>query len=289
MATAGSLIGDLRRQFGDTNGTFITDAIGLEWLDIAQQRFCDNVLTLDEIKDYAVVAKQPRFDLPTNYVIARAVTWFQSQTRKLTAAHYSEYEQAVATWPNSSGNPRFYTILRQQVVVGPGIPISDSATTLASGDQSSTVTTLDLVAASGTFRSRGWVKIGSEIIEYTGVATTTLTGCVRAQHGTDPASIASNAAVTQMDMQLHYTKIPAALATTTATPEIPSVWHRYLVNYALYRAWMARGDSAKAEIAYNEFTDMEAGAKEKAGRRALEPIGIKDFHRSRGRGGMGGY
>ena len=285
MATAGSLISDVQRQFGDTNGTFITNAIGLEWLDIAQQRFCDNVLTLDEIKDYAVVEKQPRFDLPTNYVIARAVTWFQNQTRKLDCAHYSEYEQAVAQWPNSSGNPRFYTILRQQVVVGPASPLSNSATTLASGNQASTVTTLNLVAASGTFRAKGWVKISNEIIEYTGVATTTLTGCVRGVHGTDPASIASNATVTQMDMQLHYTKIPAALSATTSTPEIPAVWHRYLVNYVLYRAWLARGDSAKAEIAFNEFMEMEKGAKEKAGRRAIAPMGIKDWHRSRDRRG----
>ena len=291
MATAGSLITDIQRQFGDTSGSFITDTVGLEWLDIAQQRFCDNVLTLDEVKDYTVTEKQSHYDLPTNYVIARAVMWYQQQTRKLLSAHYSEYEQSQAMWPNTYGNPRFYTVFRQQIVVGPGSPLANSATSTASGALSTTTTTLNLTAASGTFRAKGYVKVETtgEVIEYTGVSTTTLTGCVRGRHGTDAASAGSNATLTQIDMQLIYSKIPAALSATTSTPEIPAVWHRYLVQYVLYRAWMARGDKGKAEVAYNEFSEMEKMAKEQAGRRTIEPIGIKDWHRGRGRAGLGYY
>lgn len=292
MATAGSLIADIRRQFGDTSsGAFITDTIGLEWLDIAQQRFCNEVLPLDEIKNYTVTQKQPRFDLPTDFIIGRAVMWYQNQTRKLTSAHYSEYEQTQAMWPNTYGNPRFYTVLRNQIVVGPGAPLSNSATSTASGAISTTTTTLSLSAASGTFRAKGWVKIEStgEIVEYTGVSTTTLTGCVRGQHNTDAASAGSNATITQIDMQLLYSRIPDALTATTSVPEIPAAWHRYLVQYVLYRAWMARGDQRKAEIAYNEFSEFEREAKEKAGRRSIEPVGIKDWHRSRDRRGYGYY
>jgi hypothetical protein len=56
------------------------------------------------------------------------------------------------------------------------------------------VTTITLDSTDG-LSAVGYVKIGTEIISYTGKTSTTLTGCLRGQAGTTAASHADNAAV----------------------------------------------------------------------------------------------
>jgi len=126
------------------------------------------------------------------------------------------------------------------------------------------------VSASGLFRSKGFVKVGSEIIEYTGYATSGFTGCVRGVHNTSAASFASGDVVTEMDLQMFYGRIATAMATTAETPDVPSVYQDYLEKYTLYLAWLARGDMAKAQAAFQEFQSVEDAAKKTVGRRALD-------------------
>lgn len=280
MATAGSILANVRVQVGDTNADFLTDAIGLEWLTQAESRFCDKIMALDEIKDYTITSKVQRYDLPTNYVMPQSVMWYKNATGKLEYVDPSVWDSLLEGMPNSTGTPRYFTVIRQQLNVGPASPSTTSATALASGAVSTTTTTLGLDAASGTFRSRGFVQIGSEIVEYTGVSTTELTGCIRGVHGTDAASYASGATVTEIDMQLRYRKAPPALTATTASPEIPSAWHKYLEKYVMYLFYMARGDQGKAEVAYNEFELLEQDVQSKVGRRALALHRIRDRRHS---------
>jgi hypothetical protein len=283
MATVASIIQNIRVAFGDPDGDFITNAIGMEWLDVAQQRFCDEVMPLDEIKDYGLTSRLQRYDLPTNTVTVNGVMWFKYTTRKLEWAPPATFDEIQSASPNANpGNPCYYTVFRQQIVVGPQSPSANSATALASGAITAAATTLGLTAASGTFRTRGFLvnSTTGEVVEYTNVATTTVTGVTRGVHGTTAASCASGEVWTEVDMQVKYRKIPAALTTTSASPEVPAVHHRYLEQYVLYLAWRNRGDTGKAEIAYNEFESMEKRAREKVGRRAWENVRIKDRRHS---------
>ncbi len=191
MPQAGSLLTNIRKLFSDPDRDWLDDATGLDWLDQAQRRFCHKVLPLDEFKDYTITAKVPRFDLPTNAIIPIYLMWYKSRVAKLDYTPPDMWARVEENWPNATGTPDRYTVLRRQLVVGPQVPQTASANTTASGTMTSAVTTLNLVAASGTFRSKGYVKIESEIIEYTGVATTTLTGATRGVHGTTAASHAS--------------------------------------------------------------------------------------------------
>lgn len=279
MATVGSLIQDARRLFGDTDGEFLTDTIGLEWMSVAQERFCETVIPLDEIKDFALTARLQRYDLPDDCIEPVGVMWYKDIPSKLTFESPAEFDRIQAGWPLANpGRPRFYTVFRRQVVVGPNSPAQTSATVLASGDFASSATTIGFTAASGILRSRGWLihTTSGEVVEYLSQGTTQVTGCSRGQHNTSTASIASNDQFKQVDMQLTYRRMPTAFTATTQTPDIPKTYHRYLIMYFLYRAWLARGDSQKAQVAYNEFSEMENSAIEKTGRRAIEPIGIKD-------------
>lgn len=286
MATAGSILANVRVQIGDPNRTFLTDTIGHEWIDVGQQRFCHEVLALDEIKDYPLTARQKRLDLPTNYIIAKAVLWWKNSSRKLSWTDPSEFETYEVYHPLTTGYPRGYSIIRKQLVVGPASPVSDSATALASGDFSSTATTIGFTAASGTFRTRGWLEnqTTGEVIEYTNVSTTTVTGCSRGVHGTSGASAASGQQWKEVDLQLRYHKIPAAITASTQSPEIPVAFHRYLEQWVKYMAYFSRGDKAKADAAYTQFQEEEKLAKDSVSQRAIEPRGIQDRRKFYNRG-----
>lgn len=278
MATAGSLIQNVRELYGDPDRDRISDSIGLDWLNRAQNRFCNMVEPLDEIKDFTLTQYQPRHDLPTNCIIPLAVLWWKSSTRRLEYKTPDQWQDMTESWPNATGTPDAYTVIRRQLTVGPQRPSSNSATSTASGAIGTTVTTIGLTAASGTFRSKGWVLIGSEVVEFTGVSGTTLTGCVRGVHGTSAASYASNATVTEIDLQMLYRRSPTVLSATTSSPDIPEMFQDYLEKYMLYLAWLQRGDSTKAEVVYNEFELLEKQTIKTVGRRARDGmLQIKDW------------
>lgn len=272
MAQAGSLLSNIRKLFGDPDKDFITDAVGLDWLNQAQRRFCHHVLSLDEFKDYGITAKQPRFNLPTNCIIPIQLMWYQSWTKKLAYQPPDIWGHITEEMPNATGTPYSYTMIRRQLVVGPQVPQTASSNSTASGTISLAGTTIGLAAASGTFRSKGFVTVDSEVIEYTAVATTTLTGAVRGVHGTTAATHASGATVTQVDLQMLYRKSPIDLATTTDSPDIPEMFHDYLEKYTLYLGWLARGDSQKAQAAYQEFEGLEKATIKTVGRRVQDGL-----------------
>lgn len=278
MATAGSLLANIRIHFGDPDRDLITDAVGLEWLSMAEQRLCHDVLALDEIKDYPVVARQKRYDLPTNCILPFTAQWWKNSPRNLAPADPSEMDQYEVYRPLNTSYPTCYSVIRKQVVLGPGSPISDSATALASGDWGSTATTIGFTAASGTFRSRGWLEnqTTGEVIEYTNIASTTVTGCSRGVHGTSGASIASAQQWKEIDLQVRYRKTPALLTATTQSPEVPAAFHRYLEQFVLFLAWRASGDKAKAEAAYNQWKEEEKTALQTVSRRVFGNKAIKD-------------
>ncbi len=290
MATAGSLLADVRVQVGDPNGDFLTDTIGFEWLDTAQQRFCHEVLALDEIKDYPLVARQKRYDLPTDCYLPMTVLWYKNSNRKLSWADPAEFEEFEMYHPSSTGYPRGYTVIRRQLVMGPAAPVSNSATALASGTALITATTIGLTAASGTFRTKGFMLNATtgEVVEYTNVATTTITGCTRGVHNTTAASVASNDQWKEIDVQMRYRRSPTVITASTQSPDIPNAFHRYLEHFVMFMVWRARGDKAKADAAYTQFEAEEKRAKDTIGRRAFEPRAIKDRrHSSRGEWGWG--
>lgn len=270
MTTVGTLVANLRLMYGDTNADFISDTRGMDWINQGQRRFCTNVMPLDEIKDYTISTGVLRFNLPTNCIMPIAVMWKKNSTTRLEYVTPNTWYDMEEDQPNSSGDPDSYTLIRQQLVVGPQVPNTQSAYSTASGEMDAADTTLGLAAASGTFRSKGFVKVENEVIEFSGVSGTTLTGAIRGVHGTTAATHASGITVYEIDMQLTYRRNPAEMTATTSIPDIPEAYHNYLEKYALYLVWLARGDREKAEIAYNEFEVFEKEAQRNLSRRSLD-------------------
>jgi len=95
-----------------------------------------------------------------------------------------------ATIPNKNaqGRPIQVWINRQSGTV------SETGLTL-SGNLLAADTTITLSAAPTAFPQIGFVNIGSETIQYTGISGVALTGCIRGQNGTTAAGHSSGAAV----------------------------------------------------------------------------------------------
>ena len=73
------------------------------------------------------------------------------------------------------------------------VTVPGQATTL-NGDINDSVTTITLTSSSG-FSASGTVRIGDELITYTGISSNDLTGCTRGTNSTSAASHSSGAAV----------------------------------------------------------------------------------------------
>ena len=91
-----------------------------------------------------------------------------------------------------------------------------STTTTEALDNSETA--IDLASVAG-FKTAGVIKIGSEIITYTGISTLTLTGCTRGTNSSSAAAHDSGATVTQILIA------PITTADTTTTLTITDSGH----------------------------------------------------------------
>ena len=157
MATAGSLISNMVKVFGDPDQDFMTDAHALNWLDRAQRRFCHKVLPLDEHQDFAVVANQTRYDLATDVIIPVLVMWYKSRTTKLEYTTPDLWYRVEEAHPSATGTPERYTVIRRQLTVGPQRPTTASGTANASGAIQASNTTFSVVSVTN-LRSRGFIN-----------------------------------------------------------------------------------------------------------------------------------
>lgn len=285
MPTAGSMLTNIKKIFGDTAGQFIDDTTGLTWLDQAQQDFCNDVWMLEEIEDYAVTqVYNANFDLPTDCIIPMSVMWMQTKYIKLEPEPPNVWDQLVEAYPNSTGNPYHYTIMRrnqdlQQIRIGPALPPASSNFSSTSGAITAGAATIPLYVATGRFRSRGWVLISNgvlgsnlyEVAEYTGLGASMLTGVIRGVHGTVASATSGDVRVRQVDLQVRYKKMPDALA-TSGTPEIPEPFHRYLETYALYLAKLAHGEPKEADGYLQVYLKQKETARKMAGRRQQDGL-----------------
>jgi hypothetical protein len=131
------------------------------------------------------------------------------------------------------------------------------------------------LASTGNLTSYGRAKINSEIIEYTGKTSTTLTGVRRGVGNTTATTYASLASVTQCDYNAYYRRYPITLA-STAAPEIRGAYHDKLILYAKYMAFCREGDSGKAKEMFQLWTAAVETAAYAEQKRNLQPDRIRD-------------
>lgn len=89
----------------------------------------------------------------------------------------------------------------------------DTAYTTLNGGINNSVTTITVVSTAN-FPTAGQIRIASEVITYTGITSTTFTGCTRGARGSANVAHSTGVAVTKIQSPVANTAVPMYLNTT---------------------------------------------------------------------------
>lgn len=279
MATASALMARVQSELGDpsadtTNGAY-TSTVVYGWLDEAQKEWCIRLMPLMGIDSQTVVANQDSVSLPSDSIMVDAISSRRGWLRKVQPISITDWlNQQSAVRTAMATDPSMFAEIDNRLYVFPRYSGS-SLQCLLNATTSAAATTLTL-ASTGNLTSYGRAQIGTEIIEYTGKATTTLTGVRRGVGNTTAAAYATGQGVTQCDYNAYYRRFPITLA-STASPEIHGAYHDKLVLYAKYLGYSREGDTQKATAMYQLWTAALETAAYAEQKRFLQADRIRDM------------
>ena len=252
--TAGSIITNVQARYGDTNGDFITNALGLVWLTKAQTKLCEKTFPLTRWKGNAVSANQESFSVPADCIVMEVIyhaKGLRQPLKKISPEEFFQFKQSI---DGAVGDPRYWTRIEERIYVWPRYASASNTTTVSGNATVSTTTTTVVVATIGQLETSGIVSMDSEDIQYTSKgASGTLGGVIRGFAGTTQAQHSSNVTVTALDFQMVYKRQPASMSATTIAAEIPDFAVPHLENYTLYLAYVSAGEMEKAQLFYKTF------------------------------------
>ena len=249
MANASVILGNTRVKFGDTRGDFITDTVGLTWLNQATDELCEILMPLRRLKGEPVEANQESFAVPTDHIVTEIAYHARGLRQPLEYRDPETFFQLKQSIDGAVGDPRVWTEFEGRIYLWPRYGSASSTTTLSLSGTLSTTSTVITIATVGQLRSNGIVRVDSEDVQYTTIGTSgTLGGVIRGYSGTTGAQHATGATVTQLDFQILYRRRPASLAAVTAEPDVPLFLHKKFENYILYLAYFAEGNVDKANF-----------------------------------------
>lgn len=157
----------------------------------------------------------------------------------------------------------------------------DVTADLLNGAINTSVTTITVDSTTG-FSSTGTIYIESEQVTYTGVSSTTFTGCTRGANSTTAASHSDNVRVAQFDsgatpknivrsadnnfllfpypdktyeLKFEYFKVPTALSASTDVPAIPAQFQQVIVDGATAYGYQYRGEAQQYQLNFARFEE----------------------------------
>jgi len=275
VATATSILDNIRLRFGDASANFITSTLGVSWLNKALEETVLSLMPLRRLKGTDVATNQEAFSIPSDAIMMELVYHAKSQRRLVSRRGRDEFFARKQQIDNAlSDYPTIWTEFEDKVYVWPRYS-GKSSTTAASGAITSTSSTVS-VATTSSLQSTGRVKINSEEMEYTNVSTGNIKGVTRGVGGTSAASHASGDTVTQMDLLMLYRRQHASIGTGGETVDIPPYLQPMLEDYALYLAFMAEGSRERGKEQYELYRAKLEQAEYAAKREHLGPLQVRN-------------
>ena len=264
MATLSALRADLQRRFQDKNGGALSAVPANLYLNQACEDFVNDVQPMSREYGFYVTAYQFRYDLPTDYIHARAMMWYQQGTaaeipylspQEFKGKGYLDKKIVVST-------PQAYTIMDDDLYLGPAPSTSSNTSTLSTSITA--LTTSMVLASSDSFHSpAGIVLAESEQIAHqsNNTSTDTLGLLIRGQGGTTAASHLSAITVKRLDLQMTYAFGHTYLTSDTQSPSFSSRYHRLIVLFALHLALKQFGMEDEAANAFEQYNSAKMNAK----------------------------
>lgn len=251
MATLSALRLDLQTRFQDKNGGFLSTVPANLYLNMGMEDFQADVQPVSREYGYYPTAKQFRYDLPADYIHSRAMVWYQNGLGSpVEFLSPQEFKQAGYLWKKAPGIPEKYTIIDEDLYLGPAPVSSSNTSTLNGAIVSTSATSLTVTTGTQFYENAGIILVDSEQIAYQAIDTTTggMTLCLRGQGGTTAATHLTLATVYRCDLVMTYAYGHTYLTSDSQSPAYQSRFHRIPVNFALAMALKQSGDdSGEAE------------------------------------------
>jgi len=235
-----------RALLSEPTAKYWTDAELNTYINDGQNLFCDLTDCLSDISTASSVQYQSDYDCPTDYTKLQRVEFVKGNSvYDVTPATLSE--QYTGTTRNSMSQP-FRVNLVGDTLRFDSRPSSAAASTTLDGTITAAATTLDLTSVSG-FPREGRLIIGSEVIEYWNISSTTLSPCTRGVEGTTAAVHTDLDAVTLRDIYIYHNKRAATLSSDSDTTQLPAQFENASAHYAAY---IGRLKSKDYDLANNQ-------------------------------------
>ena len=257
MATTQNVVDRLREICGDVGGNVLTDAIAVNWLNIALDELAAGLNLFTEEEGLFVTQYSPFVSLPSDFSRVRSLLF--KDYRPIFPLNEINLEDAPLTFsPDQSGSPTHYFV---ETIPGSNLlrlrlwPMPDTAdiTSTLNGAISSSVTAATLAALT-SFEGKGIVKVDSEQMLFlaTDSSLVQLTRIARGYANTTAASHSSGATVTQASLILRYVRTVTALAAASmsATVEWPDRYRMALCHYAAGIFYLATQEDQKAAVQF---------------------------------------
>ena len=132
---------------------------------------------------------------------------YQDQFANVLRLYFNRLDEFITRFNTGSGS-----------IDGSGLRLpygafQDTAYTTLNGGINNSVTTITVVSTAG-FLTAGELRIGSEVITYTGKTTTTFTGCTRGARGSANVAHSTGVVVTKIQAPAANTAVPMYMNTT---------------------------------------------------------------------------
>lgn len=194
-----SRVQEFRRRFKELTAKELSDRAIVRLCRAAELSYARQTKSLKDKRAFSIVAAQQQYTLADDIIDVETMIYAPGVVhRELRQAS----DDTVQHMMYMTGIPSIYSINKQtkKVQFYP-VPSAAAASTTLNGALTSSATTITVVSTSG-FGTQGRVVIDDEVVSYTGISSTTLTGCVRGQDRTVPASHSSGATVNWNDIEM---------------------------------------------------------------------------------------
>jgi hypothetical protein len=242
--------------YPDSDGNFVSAYTIYRWLNEALEMASMITEGIPDTSGVQAIAGQGQYILPGNW-------------KKLFHIWYNGFPVAWAGsqdmfYRNKLEGISFLALVQQNAdkmvfELQPQCDRTGGSTVLLS-PVAPTDTVINIVSGATFYLCLGLAQIGSEIIAYSNINGTTLTGCSRGMGGTVPSSWPAGTIVNECNIRINGQRVfnsPEFFpGMSSATLSVPPGWKRPLVDYMLSKVREGEQSAADMEKKLAQFTSM---------------------------------
>lgn len=240
----------------DLNGDAFSSNSLFRWLNDALMVASQVAGGLLDYSGFSTVSGQPLYVAPGQWKRISSV-WYDGYPLAMDDAGNYFRRNSITASVLASAATSFFTD-RMSMELWPQPSRSGAQTTLAA-PLGATDTQAVLVSAAGFLLTNGFVKIGSEIMGYSGISGNTLKNLTRALSGTVAAAVASGGVASELNLFFQGWRMYAPTfkpGDSSLVIPVPVGWETALPLYGLGRAKNAEQNTKEGMELIGQFTKM---------------------------------